>query len=292
MNGSYTYVKPSFTDYGEITARFDQDFGTKDRLTVRYFNDDYHLNGVLNLTDLLTYADQADIKYYNSLISETHTFSSRILNNFDLTYQIENSSRGPLPGSISVADLGVNIWQPAFKQINQIAVTGFFTVGDNPQATFRRTNYTLGDDLHVLIGTHNLTFGFHGENAKVDVNNLFQQPGLFTFNANITNNAIASFLLGYVQNFSQASGQFLNLRGHFYGFYGQDSWKMTRRFTLLYGLRYEPFLPWHEQQGRMGSFFPSLYAAGTHSTVYPLAPASSDNWILVLLSSWAMRLNI
>jgi Carboxypeptidase regulatory-like domain len=272
-NGSYTYVKPSFTDYGEITARFDQDFGTKDRLSVRYFNDDYHLNGVLNLTDLLTYADQADIKYYNSLISETHTFSSRILNNFDLTYQIENSSRGPLPGSISVADLGVNIWQPAFKQINQIAVTGFFTVGDNPQATFRRSNYTLGDDLHVLIGTHNLTFGFHGENAKVDVNNLFQQPGLFTFNANITNNAIASFLLGYVQNFSQASGQFLNLRGHFYGFYGQDSWKVTRRFTLLYGLRYEPFLPWHEQQGRMGSFFPSLYAAGTHSTVYPLAPA-------------------
>lgn len=272
-NGNYTYVKPSFTDYGEITARFDQDLGTKDRFTVRYFNDDYHLNGVLNLTDLLTYADQADIKYYNSLISETHTFSSRILNNFDLTYQIENSSRGPLPGGISVADLGVNIWQPAFKQINQILVSGFFTVGDNPQATFRRTNYTLGDDLHVLIGTHNLTFGFHGENAKVDVNNLFQQPGLFTFNANITNNAIASFLLGYVQNFSQASGQFLNLRGHFYGFYGQDSWKMTRRFTLIYGLRYEPFLPWHEQQGRMGSFFPSLYAAGTHSTVYPLAPA-------------------
>ena len=272
-NGSYTYVKPSFTDYGEVTARFDQDLGAKDRLTVRYFNDDYHLNGVLNLTDLLTYSDQADIKYYNSLISETHTFNSRILNNLDLTYQIENSSRGPLPGSISVADLGVNIWQPAFKQINQIAVTGFFTVGDNPQATFRRTNYTLGDDLHVLIGPHSLTFGFHGEDAKVDVNNLFQQPGLFTFNANITNNAIASFLLGYVQNFSQASGQFLNLRGHFYGFYGQDSWKMTRRFTLAYGLRYEPFLPWKEIAGRMGSFFPSAYAAGTHSTLYPLAPA-------------------
>ncbi len=152
-------------------------------------------------------------------------------------------------------------------------MSGFFTVGDNPQASFRRTNYTLGDDLHVLIGNHSLAFGFHGEDAKVDVNNLFQQPGLFTFNANITNNAIASFLLGYVQNFSQASGQFLNLRGHFYGFYGQDTWKITRRFTLIYGLRYEPFLPWHEQQGRMGSFFPSLYAAGTHSTLFPLAPA-------------------
>jgi len=272
-NGNFTYVKPNFTNYGEVTARFDQDFGAKDRFTARYFSDGYHLNGVLNLQNLLTYADQADIHYYNSLISETHTFNSRILNNFILSYQIENASRGPLPGSISVADLGVNIWQPAFKQINQIAVSGFFTLGDNPQGAFRRANYTLGDDVHVLLGKHSLTFGFHGENAKVDVNNLFQQPGLFTFNANITNNAIASFLLGYVQNFSQASGQFLNLRGHFYGFYGQDSWKVTRRFTLNYGVRYEPFLPWHEKAGRMGSFFPSLYAAGTHSTVYPLAPA-------------------
>ena len=272
-NGNFTYVKPSFTDYGEVTARFDQELGSKDRFTARYFSDDYHLNGVLNLQNLLTYSDQADIHYYNSLISETHTFNSRILNNFILSYQIENATRGPLPGSISVADLGVNIWQPAFKQINQIAVSGFFTVGDNPQGAFRRANYTLGDDVHVLLGSHSLNFGFHGEDAKVDVNNLFQQPGLFTFNANITNNAIASFLLGYVQNFSQASGQFLNLRGHFYGFYGQDTWKMTRRFTLDYGIRYEPFLPWHEKEGRMGSFFPALYASGTHSTVFPLAPA-------------------
>src|SRR3984885_2327148 len=272
-NGNFTYVKPNFTALGEVTARFDQDLGTKDRFTVRYFSDGYHLDGVLNLQDLLTYADQADIHYYNSLISETHTFNSHILNELILSYQIDNASRGPLPGGIDVADLGVNIWQPAFKQINQIAVSGFFTLGDNPQGAFRRANYTLGDDVHVLLGNHSLTFGFHGEDAQGDVNNLFQQTGLFTFNAHITHNAIASFLLGYVQNFSQASGQFLNLRGHFYGFYGQDSWKVSRRFTFNYGVRYEPFLPWHEKAGRMGSFFPSLYAAGTHSTVFPLAPA-------------------
>ena len=105
------------------------------------------------------------------------------------------------------------------------------------------------------------------------MNNLFQQPGLFTFNANVTNNGMASFLLGYVQNFAQASGQFLDLRGHFFGFYAQDSWKAGRRFTFTYGVRYEPFIPWHERQGRMGSFFPDANAAGTHSTLYPLAPA-------------------
>jgi Carboxypeptidase regulatory-like domain len=273
VNGNFTYILPNFTNQGEVTARFDQDFGANDRATARYFSDEYHLNGVLNLKDLLTYTDQANIHYYNALISEAHTFSSHLLNNFILSYQLEDASRGPLPGSIDVADLGVNIWQPAFKQINQITVTNFFTLGGNPQADFARANYTLGDDLHWQLGNHNLSFGFHGELAKVDVNNLFQQPGLFTFNANVTNNAIASFLLGYVSNFSQASGQFLDLRGKFFGFYAQDSWKMTRRLTLDYGVRYEPFIPWHEQQGRMGSFFPSLYASNTHSTVFPLAPA-------------------
>ena len=272
-NGNYTFIKPSFTALGEVTARFDQDLGSKDRLTARYFSDSYHLNGVLDLTDLLTYSDQADIRYYNSLISETHTFSDRILNNFILSYQIDNATRGPLAGGISVGDLGVNIFQPAFKQINQIAVTNFFTIGDNPQGTFARANYTLADDLHVQRGNHSLSFGFHGEQSKVDVNSLFQQPGLFTFNSTITNSSIASFLTGYVQNFAQASGQFLDLRGKFFGFYGQDSWKLSRRFTLNYGLRYEPFKPWHEKEGRMGSFFPALNAAGTHSTLFPNAPA-------------------
>ena len=253
--------------------RFDQEMGSKDRLTLRYFSDSYHLDGVLNLQNLLTYADQASIHYYNALVSETHTFTDRILNNFILSYQLEDSNRGPLPGSIDVNDLGVNIWQPAFKQINQITVTNFFTLGGNPQADFARANYTLGDDVHVQLNKHGINFGFHGEQASVDVNNLFQQPGIFTFNPNVTNNAIASFLLGYLQNFAQASGQFRDLRGHFLGFYAQDSWRVGPRFTFNYGLRYEPFLPWHEREGRMGSFFPDAYASGIHSTRYPLAPA-------------------
>lgn len=272
-NGSLSFQKPTFFDLGEVTARFDQEFRQRDRLTVRYFQDSYHLDGVLDLKDLLTYADQADIKYYNSLISETHTFNPHLLNNFILSYQILNASRGPLSGGINVNDLGVNIWQPAFKQINQIQVAGFFTIGDNPQGFFRRANYTLGDDVHIQLGNHNIGAGFHGEISKVDVNNLFRQPGNFTFNANNTNDAIASFLFGYVFEFSQASGQFFNGRDKFYGAYVQDSWKATHNLTLNFGVRYEPFIPWHEKQGRMGSFFPDLWASGTHSTVYPLAPA-------------------
>ncbi len=272
--GTVTVVKPSVYGQAEITARVDQELTPKDKLTLRYFSDEYILKGVLNTQNLLTYADGASNHVYNSLLSETHTFSDHIVNNFILSYQIGNDGRGPISSSIDAADLGVNVWQPAFKQINQIQVAGYFNVGDNPQAFFRRSNYTLTDDIHFLLGRHNIDAGYHGEVSKIDINNLFEQPGQFTFNGNNTgSDPIANFLFGYLYSFVQASGQFFNPRGKFQGAYVQDSWKMNRRLTLNYGVRYEPFMPWHELMGRMGGFFPSLWAAGTHSARYPLAPA-------------------
>src|SRR6202012_3594148 len=119
----------------------DHTFGSKDKATLRYFSDGYHLNGVLSLANLLSYADFADIRNYNALGSETHTFTDHLINNFILNYQFINSQRVPNPGSIDVADLGVNIWQPDFKQINQIQVSPGFTIGGNPQAFFGRANY-------------------------------------------------------------------------------------------------------------------------------------------------------
>src|SRR5262249_25561893 len=152
-----------------------------------------------------------------------HTFSNRILNNFSLSYSQENSGRGPLDGAISVNDLGVNIWNPSFKQINQIQVTNGFTIGDNPAATFKRNNWSLKDDVRWVRGNHSFAVGFQGEYSRVHLNNLFQQPGTFAFNATDSGDAMASFLLGYMSQFNQQSGQFFENHGKFIGFFGQDS---------------------------------------------------------------------
>jgi hypothetical protein len=273
--GSVLYQLPNDFGFAEITARADWEMTPKDKWTFRYFSDAYIFQGVENLTNLLSLEDGAANHYYNSLISETHTFNSHIVNNFIISNQLDNDSRGPVtPNGIDVADLGVNVWQPTFKQINQIYVEGgFFEISVNPQAFFRRDNYTLTDDIHFLMGKHNIDAGFHGEVSKVDVNNLFEQPGQFNFNANVSGDSMASFLFGYLYQMNQASGQFFNPRGKFIGAYVQDSWKVSPRLTLDYGVRYEPFKPWHELQGRMGSFFPALWAANKHSTMYPNAPA-------------------
>ncbi len=276
--GSVFYQIPNDYRFAEITAKVDTELTPKDKVSFRYFSDAYIFQGVENLSNLLAIEDGAANHYYTSLISETHTFSPHIVNNFIIGNQLDNDSRGPVSNSLDVADLGVNIWQPTFKQINQIYVEGgFFEISVNPQAFFRRDNYTLTDDIHFLLGRHNIDAGFHGEVSKVDVNNLFEQPGQFNFsssaNAAGTGDSMADFLFGDLYQMNQATGQFFNPRGKFIGAYVQDSWKASSRLTLDYGIRYEPFKPWHELQGRMGSFFPTLWASNTHSSKYPLAPA-------------------
>jgi hypothetical protein len=267
------FIRPSSQDFMDYVAKVDQNFGNKDRLTFRYYLSKFANQGVLDLSNLPTYADGSNITYQNALISETHTFSSSLLNNFILSYQREYSTRGPNAGGINMNDLGVNIWQPAFKSIQSIGISGYFSVGDNPHADFLRSNVTLAEDLHWVKGQHTLAFGFHGEQAKVDVVNQNGQPGTFSFTATNGNTALANFLFGYLASFSQNSGQFQANRAKYFGVYAQDSWKMTRRITLNYGLRYEPYLPLHERDLRMGQFNPSAYASGQRSTKFPAAPA-------------------
>ena len=200
-DGTYQFCRPVKQHLIEYTGKFDQTLSGRDRLTLRYFYDRFDNTGVLNTANLLSYSDGATIRYHSALISEAHTFSATLLNNFSLSYQIENASRGPLAGAPNVASLGVKIYQPAFSQIQ---VANAFTVGDNPSASFRRNNYTLSDDLHWVRGSHTFGFGFHGELAKVDVNNLFQQPGVFQFRSNATvSSDLADFLLGGLVTFSR-----------------------------------------------------------------------------------------
>jgi hypothetical protein len=274
-SGSILFQEPDNYDLAEITARADQDLSAKDKLTLRYFSDDFILQGVENLSNILSLDDEATNHYYNALISETHTFNDHIVNNFIISDQIQNDFRGPSASGIDMTDLGVTgVYQPMPKQINQLYVEGgYFEITTLAQATFRRGNYTLTDDVHFLLGKHNIDAGYHGEISKIDVVNLNSLPGQFNFTSTGTGDAIASFEFGYLYQMNQGNGQLFHPRGTFEGAYVQDSWKAFHNLTLNYGVRWEPFVAWKERDGRMGSFFPSLWASNTHSTVYPNAPA-------------------
>jgi hypothetical protein len=266
-----SYFQINSQNIDEFVGKYDQELTSKDHMTLRYYLDKFHNVGVLDPKNYLTYEDQADITYQNALLSETHTFSDHLLNSFILSYQREGSVRGPLAGGIDVGTLGVNIWQPSFPSFQSVSISGDFSFGQSPYATFERSNMTLSEDLHWVKGAHNVSFGFHGEASRLEVINTNGQPGSFSFTSTTTNSAMASFFLGYLTSFSQNSGSFQNNTGKFIGTYVQDSWKLNRRLTLDYGVRWEPFIP-QTDDNRMGQFNPAAYAAGRHSSKYPNAP--------------------
>ena len=68
----------------------------------------------------------------------------------------------------------------------------------------------------------------------------------------------ASFLLGLYDSASVGDSVNPQYRHTSYGFFVQDTWKITRKLTLDYGLRYDLQLPMHEEWRRTSGFNPTI----------------------------------
>ncbi|HEY6341237.1 MAG TPA: TonB-dependent receptor [Bryobacteraceae bacterium] len=69
----------------------------------------------------------------------------------------------------------------------------------------------------------------------------------------------ASFLLGAVNGGDFAPPADAHLGQHSIGVYAQDTWKVTRKLTLTYGLRYDYQTYLKEEHGRIASFSSSVF---------------------------------
>jgi hypothetical protein len=82
----------------------------------------------------------------------------------------------------------------------------------------------------------------------------------------------ASFLLGLINSGNIHDPSDTRIGKSQWGFYAQDTWKVTRKFTLDYGLRYDYSTYFKEQYGRAPQFAPNLAnaTAGGHpgATIY------------------------
>jgi hypothetical protein len=69
----------------------------------------------------------------------------------------------------------------------------------------------------------------------------------------------ANFLLGDFGSSTQTPSYLYSREGYqLWGFFAQDSWKVTRKLTVDYGLRYDYATPEHEQYGRLGQLDPTV----------------------------------
>jgi hypothetical protein len=121
--------------------------------------------------------------------------------------------------------------------------------------------YTLLDTLTLIRGNHTLKFGAEMQYHQDNFRQSNTGAGAFRFIRNSTGNpqdfartgdAWASFLLGEVfhgEAFFRAtepSGRYTN-----WGLYFDDSWKVTPKLTLNFGLRWEIITPHLDRAGRL-----------------------------------------
>lgn len=271
--GLVYYTHPTIQNINSVILRIDQKLGDKDSLMGRWYKDHVVLVPQNPAGNLLGYHSGYDQPENNIMIQETHTFRSNLLNQASFIFSNVPVEKTFTSDSPNVATFGVNLpWLPATKWFQNIGLSGAFGINGGAKGPFNNKNYGVQDNLSWVVGRHNLDMGMSYTRSAVDLGDQYLAQGQFHFNATGTNNSLASFMLGYLHNFHQGYGEFKNNRNNFWAFYFNDSFHATRRLTLNYGLRYEPYSPWKEIKGRVEQFSPAQYYAGAQSTKFINAP--------------------
>jgi Carboxypeptidase regulatory-like domain len=150
-------------------------------------------------------------------------------------------------------------------------VTGFFNLGPSPQGPTKihDTTFQYQDTLSWARGRHQFKFGADLRWVENNLNFDFYNNGGFFFgqSGSFTGNILADFVGGFWDNYTQSSHAIYGIRTHSLDYFGQDTWRVTRNFTLDYGLRYEYNSPQIDPHNEIIGWYP-----GRQSTLFPGSP--------------------
>ena len=151
-----------------------------------------------------------------------------------------------------------------------IQISGYSDVGDpitGPRNTYEDV-FDYSASLSWVHGKHEVKFGGGYQHQGINMLQGIATNGFFVFEPFPITDAFASFLTGQPVVFLQGIGSFSRgIRGSDANAYVQDTFKVTSRFTINAGLRYELPEPYSEIHNRL-----SLFEPGKQSLVMPNAP--------------------
>jgi hypothetical protein len=261
---------PSIQKTDEYLVKIDYNVG-KHHISGHYFQLHYNVpiiippsSNVLEGND----EDPQDQKLKNVSVVDIYTISpNKLLNSYFGWTGKTGVTQSAAP--FTIAQAGANIAQPTnFPATLNVSVSGEFTVGDQSSpGTWNHSDISDREIATFVKGPNELQFGGEWEHIHLPMGNSYQADGNYTFGGNQSGNNLSDFLLGDASGFVQAGGLYLDFSGNDWSFFVQDNWHANSRLTLNAGVRWDPFFPYTDSEGRVACFVP-----GAQSVRYPNAP--------------------
>jgi hypothetical protein len=285
-NGRITFgSKATSTNFGtatdqddhQVISRFDQAMrGGQDKLFGRFFLDRFEALPSYDGQDLLTVGTGSVVQTQNYAAGYTWVPGPRFVNNTVVGVERAASDRTQGGNVPQFNDFGSNIKQLPKSQggIRGFSISGgYFGVSNFTDGRFIRNTGQIENESTWSAGTHTIGFGGNFERDQSNIRNTDIEDGSWAFTDNLSNNGLASFVLGHLHSFSQTSGNYSDQRENVIGIYAEDRWKARSNLTLTLGLRWDPQSVMKEIYGRTEQFWMNAYYAGVRSKVIPSAPA-------------------
>ena len=276
---------PGTFDDDQFTTSWDRNFNAgADVLRARFFYSDFHSylpygagalgsqfgaaisTGDLNFPVFLPVHDRF------VTVSETHTFSSRLVNDFRFGFvRIANDTDNvPL---VSTSDLGIS--RPNTNVDTNIYrfELASFNIGPTPAANVSsgQYNFTFLDTVAESFGRHTLRFGGQADRIYLDKNypQLFNGMAVFVpFPPVLTD--FQNLLLGQPVVTGSGSGVSNHLyRINNFALFVQDDFKVRHNLTLNLGLRWEDDGAVSDATSQIANLVESLAEAGQQPWIFP-----------------------
>lgn len=234
-------VDYNYSDNDRFTARWSQKYETKTNTPEFYGSSDPGGPGLVNPNNR-----------YSTNISWNHIFGPTFAMNVNFGVNRHVEAAATQAFGFKSSSLGLPSWldanAPAFPEITEGIYAHLGATGGNDNYITPQTLWTESVDFTKAKGKHEFAFGFddiwlrlnggHWTDTTLNFatadtggpNPLSETSG--------TGDGFASFLIG-VGSGGSGHSQFPATDKMFLGGYFQDAWKVTRKFTLNVGLRYE-----------------------------------------------------
>lgn len=248
--------------------KIDQTISDKQRISAGFDYDNTNTGGTDVLAPFLGSHTPQDTRY--ARFSHNYIFSPTVVNQFLVGFsrrfrtEASNGLGQNWPQQLGLTGVADTTF-PCLRFFGTNYQDNLNNCGDSQ---FADNVYQVSDSVSLVRGKHTLKFGGGFNDMQFNTRRLTQSSGEFHFAASETSSdgtpagtggyGVASALFGSVDSGTLNYGHTNGPRYKDSYLYAQDTFKITPKLTLTYGLRYDLDLPARESHDRFSAVDPTL----------------------------------